>query len=75
MITTSVGIQIKFRHLKITNIKKALTMKKAIALILSLHFILIQTNLAFSQASLVPNAVQQFFDNNGVPLSAVVTVF
>lgn len=39
-------------------------------LIVALSFLIPATALAQNNASLLPNAVQQFFDNNGKPLSA-----
>ena len=39
-------------------------------LIVALSFLIPATALAQDNASLLPNAVQQFFDNNGKPLSA-----
>lgn len=46
-------------------------MKNFIRAFLSLFLVFIQVHIAFAQtAALLPNAIQQFFDNNGNPLSS-----
>lgn len=65
-----VGIQMKRRNFKIIAMAKSITMVSILKLLLCLHVAMLPTMVRAEDAALLPNAVQQYFDNNGNPLSS-----